>query len=309
MSISIGLDISKEKIDCFWKKHEQISNDAESIKQHFDKFDRSLRIIMEATGKYHRIAHQVLEQLGFQVMVINPYQSKHFAKSLNLICKTDKVDAKMLALFGEKMNFKPTKCSSELQGKIQDLSRHLDDLKRLYHATDMRLQESDGFIKKSLTKVINCLNKQIEATENQLKSLIKEDEALSKKLQCLISIPGVGETTAIYLLSYLKELGHVSKREIAALAGLAPINNESGKFRGKRHIKGGRHDIRAHLYMPILGAATRHNPVLKTFYDRLVAAGKPKKVALTACMRKFIVWVNAMLKSGQEWDGKYAKIC
>ena len=111
------------------------------------------------------------------------------------------------------------------------------------------------------------------------------------------------------LLCYLKELGQVSKREIAALSGLAPVNNDSGKFSGKRHIRGGRRDVRSHLYMPILGAATQHNPRLKIFYNRLVASGKPKKVALTACMRKLVVWANAVVSVGEVWDENYGKSC
>lgn len=116
-----------------------------------------------------------------------------------------------------------------------------------------------------------------------------------------MSIPGIGAKTGLMLLSLLRELGCLEKTEIAALAGLAPANNDSGTFRGKRTIKSGRHDVRSHLYMPTLGAATKHNKRLKKIYDRLVASGKPKKVALTACMRKLIVWANAILMSGEAW--------
>lgn len=308
MSISIGIDIAKEKIDCYCNDvHTQVSNNAKAIKAHFKSFDKSLRVIMEATGKYHRTAHRELEELGFQVMVVNPYQSKHFAKALNLICKTDKVDAWMLAQFGKKMDFKATPCATKKQEKIQDLSRHLDDLKKLKHGLEMRIRESQGFIKKSLAKALHPLNKEIKATEKELKSLVDNDKSLSEKKVLLLSIKGIGETTAIVLLCYLKELGHLNKRQIAALSGLAPINNDSGKFRGKRRIQGGRHDIRSHLYMPILGAATQHNPRLKAFYERLIAAGKPHKVALTACMRKLIVWANALLTTGEYWNDNYAK--
>lgn len=260
---------------------------------------------MEATGKYHRSAHQSLEQMGFQVMVINPYQSKHFAKALNLLCKTDRVDGRMLSLFGEKMMFKPTVCSTEIQQNMQNLSRHLEDLKKIKVSLELRKREADGFVGRSLDNAINALKKEIKKTKDALENEVNSDKTLEHNADLLMSIPGIAQTTAICLLSYLKELGLVNNREIAALSGLAPVNNDSGLFKGKRRIKGGRHDVRSSLYLPCLGAATQHNPRLKRFYNKLVDAGKPKKVALTACMRKLIIWANALLASGQPWNGNY----
>ena len=308
MSLTIGLDIAKDKIDYFSEpNYAQFKNTEAAIKSFFKNVAKDSCIVMEATGKYHRVAHKTLEKLGYRVMIINPYQSRHFAKSMNVLCKTDKVDAKLLALFGEKMNFKDTPCATQQQEDMQELSRHIDDLKKTKMDLEQRKRDSEGYIKKSLQKAIDFLDKQIKEAEKRLKLTIEDDKVLKEKVKLIQSIPGLGEQTAICLLSYMKELGHVTKREVAALAGLAPINNDSGTFRGRRRIRGGRHDVRSHLYMPALGAATQHNARLKEFYNKLVAAGKPPKVALTACMRKLIIWVNALIMTGQPWQDNYAK--
>jgi len=306
MSLSIGLDISKDKVDYYFNgTYGQIKNNKADIIACFKEISKDHCVVMEATGKYHRIAQRALEQMGFQVMIINPYQSKHFAKALNLLCKTDQVDAKMLSLFGEKMIFKPTVPPTEAQQMMQDLSRHLDDLKKIKVGLELRKKESTGFIESSLQNTMNTLQQEIKETEIELKNIAEQDVELKKKLNLLISIPGVAQTTAISLLSYLKELGSLSKREISALSGLAPVNNDSGLFKGTRRIRGGRHDVRSSLYMPCLGAATQHNQRLKYFYQKLIDSGKPKKVALTACMRKLVVWANAILASNTPWEEGY----
>jgi len=307
--LTAGLDIAKDKIDIYLDgQYSQIANNEKCIKNQFEGVDRSCRIVLEATGKYHRLSHQVLDKMGFEVMVVNPYQSKHFAKAMNVICKTDKVDAKILADYAERMQFKATAKASEDQEKMQDLSRYLDDLKQSKHTFDMRLRESVGFISESLHCTINTLVAQISKTEAELKGLIVDDAEQSNRMELLMTIPGIGERTAISLLSYLRELGTANKRQIAALSGLAPMNNDSGTHQGKRRIRGGRRDVRRHLYMPILGAATQHNKRLNVIYTRLVEKGKPKKVALTACMRKLVVWANAILTTGQPWQENNAEI-
>lgn len=307
MSIAIGIDVSKEKLDIYYNgKVTTIPNKKEAIKKFFYKCDRSQKIIMEATGKYHRLSHNTLFKMGFSVMVINPFQSRNYARALNILCKTDKVDATVLASFGERMEFHETLPLTETEELLQELSRHLNDLKEMRKNILLHLQSAQGFIAKSLKKALKTIDKEIEETEKQLKEVVAKDPQLLKNCNLLMSIPGVGEPTALTLLSYLRELGQATKREISALSGLAPMNNESGSYNGKRHIRGGRHDVRSALYMPILGAATKHNKRLKELYTRLVDAGKLKKVALTACMRKLVIWANAIIKSQQPWNDSIA---
>ena len=306
--IAVGIDVSKCKLDIFYSdKCFSISNDKKEIKTFFtNRLEKDSRIVVEATGKYHRLVQKELVIMGYEVMVINPYQSRHFAKSINVICKTDAVDAKILQLYAEKMDFKPSVPIAKKQLEMQELSRHLDDLKKIKLDLELRLRDSDGYVKKSLSTAIKAIKKQIKETEKKLEESVNKDEQTSEKCSLLTSITGIGKQTAIMLLSNLRELGSLNKSEIVALSGLAPMNNDSGSFKGKRYVRGGRKDIRSKLFMPILGAATKHNKRLKAFYEKLTAEGKAKKVALTACMRKLIIWANAILASGKEWGENFA---
>jgi len=303
MSLSIGIDVAKKKLDIFdGERAFTIDNDEKAITKAFEGYPRDSRIVIEATGKYHRLTHSVLHEMGFKVMVINPFQSRHYAKAMNIQCKTDGVDAKVLSRYGNGVEFKESVPESANQAQMRELSRHLDDLKQMKTELELRIRESERFILASLECVRESLLKQIEETETRLKEISSSDDDMRRNRDLLTTMPGVGETTAIMLCSYLKELGKVSKTEISALTGLAPMNNDSGTFRGKRRIRGGRHEVRRALYMPVLGAATRHNPRLMALYKRLIEAGKPKKVALTACSRKLVVWANAMLANNQTWQ-------
>ncbi len=303
MSVSVGIDVSKLKLDIFYNnKYHSIENNEASIRSCFSTIDRSSKAVMEATGKYHHLAHNVLEQMGFSVMIVNPYQARYFAKSLNIHCKTDKIDSKVLSLYGEKMDFKETVAMTDTEIELQSLSRHLDDLKNTHTALTLRKENSTQYIIDSLRTVIDTIKEEIKATTLKINAIIDSVPALKDKAAILETIPGIGRLSAIVLLCLMRELGTLKKTEAAALSGLAPFNNESGKFTGKRSIRGGRHDIRSLLYMPVLGAATRHNPRLQEFYNRLIAKGKPPKVALTACMRKLIVWANSMLSSMTAWN-------
>jgi transposase len=303
MIVSIGIDVAKLKLDVYSdSSHYEVENTKQAIRKLFLSWDTNKPVVMEATGKYHRLAHEELVALGFEVMIINPYQGRHFAKAMNLFCKTDAVDAKLLALYGDKMAFKTTPLASEVEQELQELTHHLSDLEKTRRALQARAREASGFIKKSLDKPIKALDKEIALTEDKLKEHVKHDSDSQAKCELLCSIPGIQIKTAIMLLSHLRELGTLTKNEIAALAGVAPMNNDSGTMRGKRCIRGGRHDVRAKLYMPTMGAATQHNPRLKKIYERLVSNGRPKKVALIACMRKLITWANAMLATQQTWQ-------
>jgi transposase len=307
--ISIGIDVSKSKLDVFYcEKLFTIENIEKEITNFFKKLalQGDCKIVLEATGKYHRLVHKILCELNYDIMIVNPFQSRHFAKSMNVICKTDAVDAKILSLYAEKMEFSNTILQTTEELEMQELSRHIEDLKHVKMELEARLRESDGFVEKSLAKAIKAIEKQIKEAESKLNSLVSSNDKLSNKCELLESIPGIGHQTAIMLLCNLRELGTLSKKQIIGLAGLAPINNDSGVFKGKRSVRGGRKDIRSNLYMPILGAATQHNKRLKLFYNHLVNSGKNKKVALTACMRKLVIWANAVLATSEKWQENYA---
>jgi transposase len=301
--IAVGIDVSKEKLDIWMNnKLTVILNKVDAIKDFFKPYqDQELHIVMEATGRLHRDAHKILNELRFTVTVINPFQSRHFAKAMNVICKTDKVDARVLCLYAERMPLTSTPALSDLEEKMQNLIRHLDDLKETRKGYDVRLKETKGFAAESLKRVIDTLKEEIKSVEKHLSLLSDEDEDLKKKKAILTSIPGVGEATALAMLGLMRELGSLKRNQACALAGLAPMNYESGKMQGKRRIQKGRHDLRSHLYMPMLGAVTKHNAVFKAFYERLVRAGKAPKVALVAVMRKLIVIANGLLQRQEYW--------
>lgn len=302
--IPVGIDVSKEKLDIWMDdKLTVILNTVDEVRAFFKPHQgKDLHIVMEATGRLHREAHKTLNELGLTVTVINPFQSRHFAKAMNVICKTDKVDAQVLMLYAERMPLTATPALSDLEEKMQNLIRHLDDLKETRKGYDVRLKESKGFAAESLKRVIDNLKEEIKVVEKHILDLSDEDEELKKKKAILTSIPGVGEATALAMLGLMRELGTLTRNQACALAGLAPMNYESGKMQGKRHIQKGRHDLRSHLYMPMLGAVTKHNTVLKAFYERLVKAGKAPKVALVAVMRKLIVIANGLLQRGEYWN-------
>ena len=306
MSIPVGIDVSKNKLDIYFNDtYFIVNNIIADIKKGSSKLPSGSHIVMEATGKYHRLAHETLSNMGHKVMLINPYRSRHFANAQNIFCKTDKVDAKVSCQYAKTMEFKESTPPSKEELLLQDLSKHLEDLKQIKIDIEARIREASGFIAKSLKNTRKTVVKEIESTEKAIKDAVDSNLEMKKKAELLTSIPGIGETTAFTLLCCLRELGKLNKNEIAALAGLAPMNHDSGTMQGRRRIRGGRHDVRSKLYMPIIGAATQHNSRLKAIYTRLCGIGKSPKVALTACMRKLIVWANAILATGQPWCENY----
>ena len=270
--ITLGIDISKAKIDVWdGQRLTIIDNNEDALRHAFKRFEgKDARAVMEATGRYHRIAHRVLSELGMAVMVLNPFQSRHFAKAMHVLCKTDKVDAKVLAMYGEKMDFKTTVIMTEDEQTLQNLIRHLDDLKAMKVRLSVQCKEAGAFEAASFERLKKALHTEIEMCEQEAELLVMLHKEMESKRHILTSIPGVGKMTALMLVGLLRELGSLSRSQLGALAGVAPMNFDSGSFNGKRRIQKGRHDVRRHLYMPILGDVTRHNPVLKAFYERLL---------------------------------------
>jgi transposase len=313
--LTIGIDVSKSKLDIQTSdnKFAVIGNNKTAITDYFKQFkevktikksqakETKIRIILEATGKYHRLAHHILFDMGLEVMVINPYQSRNFARAMNLNCKTDKVDAKMLCLYGQTIPFKNKKTLSPKQELLQELSRRKEQLLGDYVREVNRLKSAHQNLTAAIQQHIDFIKDRITDLDQELNNIVIQDSALKQKLEILTSTPGVGKTSALTLLSCLPELGLVSRRQISSLTGLAPINNDSGTSKGKRSIQKGRKQVRQSLYMPILNAI-RNNHTIKKFYQHLKQQGKAGKVAITACMRKLITILNLMLKNNTKWE-------
>ncbi|MGE0086339.1 MAG: IS110 family transposase [Desulfococcaceae bacterium] len=241
---------------------------------------------------------------GLPVAVVNPKRIRDFAKAAEKTAKTDKIDARIIARFAAVMEPPVRNLQDDTSFEIRTL------VVRKRQLTDMRTAEKnrmehirDEFIEESIRAVTDTIETQIRLIQERIRDLIASVPELKQKSELIQSVPGIGENTAAALVSGLPEIGTLNRREIAALTGTAPVNRDSGQFRGKRMTGGGRGEIRHLLYMPVL-AAIRHNPVIRKYYQRLVSAGKIKMVAVTACMRKLIVIVNSMVAKNEVWRPK-----
>ncbi len=311
--IYIGIDVSKAMLDIFNSSdssYHQYENSASGIKvlvANLKKVKNSqLLIALEATGGYERLAARTLVEKGFEVTVINPRIVRAFAKACGKLAKTDKIDSKILAEYTEKMQPESRLVNNKNQDNISELSTRRAQIIAMIIAEKNRLDKVSSIIRKSILRIIKLLEKELAEIDSQLKQTVQTDESFTQKHDLLTSVNGIGPKTATALIAYLPELGELEERKIAALAGLAPFNCDSGKMRGKRMIWGGRSSVRKSLYMATM-AAIRSNDAIKAFYLRLVAAGKPKMVALTACMRKLIIIINAMVRNNEPWRQNYAR--
>lgn len=262
-------------------------------------------IVMEATGGLERNLACALQAAGFAVAVVNPRQARDFAKAMGYLAKTDRIDAKALAELAQVLSRHPERerfvsaLPTPEQQVLQALVTRRRQLVAMRVAEYQRLSVSHTAAQKSIEAMIEAIRAQIDEVEADLAKHIETHHAdLAKRLT---SVRGIGPTTVATLIAEVPELGRLSRREISALIGLAPLNRDSGQMRGKRTIFGGRSQVRRGLYMAAL-AAIRFNDVIKQFYNRLVAAGKPKKVAIVACMRKLLTILNAMVRTGKSWD-------
>ncbi len=309
--VYVGVDVCKERLDVYLHpvgKTVSVNNDPNGIK----RLKRLLKphdvalVVMEATGKLHRLAHRSLSASGFRVAVVNPLRSRLFAEAIGMLAKTDRVDARMLAILGDTLDPAVTEPPSELLEGLQELVRGRQA------ASDERtalLNRRGGSKTKCL---IRELNRQLRALETSLshldaeiQRLIQSDPCLARRFEILVSIPGVGEVIAAAIVAELREIGTLSAKETGMLAGLAPIACDTGDTIGARHIRGGRAHLRNSLYMGALNAS-RFNPALKQFHDRLVAKGKVAKVALTAVMRKLLVLANTLVREDRLWELNHA---
>lgn len=309
----VGIDVSKKHLDAH--VHEtglafRVSNDDEGVENLLKQLAglQPERIVMEATGGYESAAFAALSVRGLPVAVVNPRATRHFAKATNRLAKTDQVDAACLAEFAAVLRPRitplPDQAASELDFVMTRRRQLIEQLvSEKNRCTGPQIQQlgANSRIKQSLQRHIEWLQKEIAKFDEQIKQFIQGSPAWKQKDELLQSVPGVGPTTAAHLLAHLPELGQLDRKRIAALAGLAPYNADSGQRSLPRHIRGGRAAARTALYMATVTAVT-HNPLLRTFYERLLSAGKRGQVALTACMRKLLTILNAMIRDNRPWN-------
>lgn len=299
----VGIDVAKAKLDIFVNGEAwQVNNDLSGINELIVRMravDPGL-IVLESTGGYESLVLGELYTAGFPIARVNPGRVREFAKSIGQLAKTDTLDARMLARFAEVVRPELTKLPTEEEQRLAALVNRRRQLIEMCVAEQNRLGTAPKQLRQGIRQHIDWLKEQIRHIERDMDDFIQQSPLWHKKDELLKSVPGIGDVTARTLLSELPELGRLDRKEIAALVGVAPFNHDSGRMRGKRRIRGGRTSVRSTLYMATL-AATRFNPVICEFYNRLLRSGKEKKVALVACMRKLITILNAILRSEQPW--------
>jgi transposase len=308
-AVYAGIDVSKDWLDVHlhpggqsWRvENSQVG--LRRLRRHLDEQGlRPERVVLEATGKYHRLAFRTLSAWGHGVVVVNPLRARLFAQACGVLAKTDRIDARLLAVMGHSLAPQPNQPAPLQLEQLQELVNAHSAARTEAIALGNRLEQSTiPFLKTELRRRHTSLKGHGKRLEAAIEQLIKADPGLAARYTILLSIPGIGATTAAALLAGLSELGRCSAKAATLLAGLAPIADDSGRRQGQRHIRGGRMLVRNALYMAALSAA-RYNPDLKAVYQRLCNAGKPPKVALTALMRKLVVLANTLLTQNRPWE-------
>ena len=262
-------------------------------------------VVLEATGGYEVPITVALGTAGIPVAVVNPRQVRDFARSLGKLAKTDRLDAQVLAHFAEATKPTPRPLPDEQARDLRALAARRRQVLQMHAAELQRRQRALPVVRQRIDRVLAVLEQELGDLHQDLADRLRRSPLWREQEDLLRGVPGVGPALTFSLLAGLPELGTLSSKQVAALVGVAPLNRDSGRWRGKRVVWGGRAHVRAALYMPTV-VAVRWNPVLREFYQRLVAAGKPKKVALVACMRKLLIILNAMLKHRTPWLANHA---
>ncbi len=302
----VGIDVSQQHLDVAVRPTGEVwqsSNDAPGIKTIVERLDELAPhlVVIEATGRMELAVTAELAAAGLRVAVVNPRHVKEFARAAGKLAKTDALDAQVLAHFAEAMQPEPRPLPDASAQEFRSLVTRRRQLVEMITAEKNRLRTSTPQVRTQVQSHIRWMEENLEGLEKDLGDIIRSSPLWKAKEKTLRSVLGVGPVLSMTLVADLPELGTLNRREIAALVGVAPFNRDSGTLRGKRTVWGGRGQVRAVLYMATL-VATCHNPVIRSFYQRLCAAGKPKKVALTACMRKLLVILNSMIKHHSCWN-------
>jgi transposase len=305
----VGIDVAKSELVVATRPTGErwtVENDERGLRTLVDRLRRDVPelIVLEATGGYELLAVAALAAAPFPVVVVNPRQVRDFAKATGQLAKTDRIDADILALFAERVRPAVRALPDADAQELEALLARRRQLLEMLQAERNRLGQVFGRgkqpVKKSLKAHITFLERELRMADTDLGDMVRHSPVWRERDDLLQSVPGVGPVLSFTLLADLPELGRLSRREIAKLVGVAPLSRDSGTLRGRRFVHGGRATVRAVLYMAAL-VATRRNPVIRAFYARLLAVGKPKKLALVACMRKLLTILNTMARTGQSW--------
>ncbi len=306
--IVVGIDVAKDKVDACIRRLKLRQTFPNTLQGH-RKLVAWLRkyqvgkAVMEASGGYERQWRNVLYNTDIEVRIVDPKRVRNFALSAGRLAKNDPIDAEMIAWFAETFSQAPGQISDPAREELAALAK----ARKALVDVNVRLQAQNEHAapepaRKAYARVLKSLRTEIDKLEAAISAKVKATPEFAERAEIIESVPGLAQASSAVLIAGMPELGQVSDEVAAALIGLAPYDDDSGKRRGERHIKGCRRWVRNAIYMPCLGAATQNNPVLKAFYQRLIAKGKEPKVALVACMRKLIIILNTMLARHQKWN-------
>ena len=309
-SVNVGVDVGKAKLDVYLLERDRmlsVPNEASAIAALVSRLSRYRldRIVIEATGRLEQPFVRAALAKGLPIVVVSPLKIRRFAGAVGQLAKTDEIDARLIAQFAATLKPVAHPVADAKAQIIKDLVVRRRQLTSLRTMEKNRRPIMPEALKPSIDRIIETLDREIESLEQLVQHAIQQHAAWRHKRDLLTSMPGIGPSVASTLIGDLPELGSLSRRQIAALTGVAPMNRDSGTFRGKRRIRGGRAHSRTALYLSAM-VATRYNPDIKRFYERLLQAGKHKKVALTACIRKIVTALNAMLRDNQPWQSSFA---
>lgn len=308
--INVGIDTSSKQLDIYVRptgRFVSVSNDDVGIKEAVKMIQtlKPARVLIESTGRLELAFVCAAHKAGLPMVVCNPDRVRHFAKSTGRLAKTDKLDAQDIAHYGEAMQPRLSSIKPDKLRQISDLLTVRSQCLELSTMQKNRLKRMPKSVHQSIEAILKTIQKELVRIDRQLDKLVDSVAEWRQKRDLLLSAKGVGPVLAYTLMSELPELGSLNRKEIAALVGVAPMNRDSGSFEGKRFIRGGRHKVRTVLFVSMM-SAIQHHPKLKPMYQRMVDNGKPKKVALVACMRKQLCILNTMVKNGTYWDEKLA---
>lgn len=304
----VGIDVAKDKVDVALRSAGAEATFANTpsgrrqlvkwVKQH-----QVSKAVLEASGGYERSWARLLQDAGLEVWIVDPKRVRRFAQSAGQLAKTDKIDARMIAWFGETfadgIGRQPDAAREELDRLVSARTDLMDLRARFAHLGE---DDQPDEVRRCYRKIEKNMREQVSVLEAAIEARVEANAQFAERARLICSVPNMGKISSAGLIAFLPELGLVSNKQASALVGVVPYEDSSGKHQGRRFIQGGRRKLRNLLYLPIVGAATRGNPVLKAYYKRLREKGKEPKVALIACMRKLIVILNTMVARGQTWD-------